>query len=230
MNTNSSFPATPQSAPAPQQAPAPAQGTPQQQVNTSPIGGFLEDDYEEPATGGGKYTRFEIGDTEIRVMTNSVQGWVNWGEDEEGNRRPVRVPKSQKEILEKSAGYDENPRFFWAFVVWNYKTQQFEMCEITQKVIREQILTNYKNPKWGDPKSYDMTITRKGEGKKTTYQVTPSPSAQNWKVSDSYAALANEPILVEKIFDGEDPFSLTDEEKERAILMINETAKTVLPF
>ena len=79
--------------------------------------------------------------------------------------------------------------------------------EVTQKTIMLPLKALIDNPKWGSPKKYDITITRKGTTKNDTeYAVMPNPATP---VSDEIAeAYLNTKINLEILFTGEDPFKV----------------------
>ena len=60
------------------------------------------------------------------------------------------------------------------------------------------------NPKWGDPKGYDITVTRTGEGYDTEYSTMPNPhSTVEQSVLDEYA---KKTIKLEALYEGGNPF------------------------
>ena len=55
--------------------------------------------------------------------------------------------------------------------IWNYQTNQMEIM-IQGKSFFQNLLTLHKEV--GDIKSYDIKVTRKGEGTNTTYMLLPT--------------------------------------------------------
>ena len=80
-----------------------------------------------------------------------------------------------------------------------------EIYEVTQKCIQRSILAYVKNKDWGDPKKYDLTVDKDGEGKGTSYNVIASPSKPLDKEIEQ--AYKDTPINLEALFSGEDPFT-----------------------
>lgn len=161
--------------------------------------GFLPKDYDLPGTSGG-YMRLEKGKNKFRALSDTLRGYEYWVEDDEGNRSPVRVEDTE-DIPKK---YKGESKYFWAFVVWNYETENIEILELTQKTIMRPMLELIKNDKWGDPKEYDLTITREGDGFETKYTITPDPKEKISKeIADTYKETD---INLTALLEGNNPF------------------------
>ncbi|MCI0528121.1 MAG: hypothetical protein L0Y56_11850, partial [Nitrospira sp.] len=67
------------------------------------------------------------------------------------------------------------------------------------------------DPDWGSPiLSYDISVTRTGDGMDTEYQLTPKPKK---KMDEAVLELIkNTPVRLEALFDGEDPFDTNSPE------------------
>jgi len=161
---------------------------------------FPTDDYKLPTSSN--YMTFKSpGDYTFRVLSSAIVGYQYFTKD----NKPVR----------SKAVFDEMPddikqggrvNHFWAFVVWNYEDEKVQVMELTQKTIMTPMQALIKNPKWGNPKEYDITITRKGTGMNDTeYAVMPNPHA---KVSEGVVSTYNnKKVHLEALFDNGDPFS-----------------------
>ena len=160
---------------------------------------FLPPNYERPATGGGNYAKLEDGANRFRILTNAIVGFLYWTRD----NKPVRLrtyPAAPPEDMREG----DKIKHFWAFVVWNYRDAKIQVLEITQATIQGPLEDLVTSEDWGDPKEYDITITKKGQKLDTEYTVMPSkPSAVPIEAGRAYRALR---IDLEKLFDGGDPF------------------------
>jgi hypothetical protein len=96
-------------------------------------------------------------------------------------------------------------KHFWAFVVYNYDAKQIQILEVTQKSIMNGIKALVDNVKWGDPKRYDITITRTGEKLNTEYSVQPNPHEP--LADDIKDLYEHTSVNLEALFDGADPFA-----------------------
>lgn len=173
---------------------------------------FLPDNYEQPQ-GSGSYTRLSQGENRIRIISNSIIGWEAWTHE----NKPVRVKQDQKDLLNGRTDLKgDKPRHFWAFLVWNYKTQQIEIFEITQKTIQDGILALYHSSDWGDPKGFDITITKNGEGMETNYNTQGAPKSQ-FQPGKVKKAFHDRPCNIHALYDGQDPFDLDDVTKSTII-------------
>lgn len=134
---------------------------------------WLPENYEVPQPKGN-YMKFEKGDNVFRVLSSPVIGYEYWNKD----NKPVRL-HSYPETFPADARIDENGRaaikHFWAFIVWNYKASKIQMLEITQASIQGALSNLVSDVDWGDPKGYDIKVTRVGEKLDTEYTVNPKP-------------------------------------------------------
>ena len=165
---------------------------------------FLPTDYKAPVTGGN-YMKLQDGENTFRVLSSAIVGWVDWIVEEDGTRRPKRYRMAEKP---QPFNPEQPVKHFWAFVVWNYDAQAIQILELTQKTIRDDIKALVDNKKWGDPKKYDITITRSGEKLETKYSVMPNPHSE---LPKEVAQLWEETsINLEALYDGGDPFGKED--------------------
>ena len=162
---------------------------------------FLPSDYKEEKSG---YAKLEEGENRFRILSSAIVGWEYWNENNEGARKPIRKRLTEDLIIGEIQEPD-TVRKFWAFVVWNYKQETIQILELTQKSIKNAILSLIKNPKWGSPvNSYDIVIIRQGTDKNTKYSVTPDPREPTTdKILNEYNKTY---INLDALFRGEDPF------------------------
>ena len=135
---------------------------------------FLPSGYDIPDSSTG-YMKFKIGENRFRVLSSAIIGWESWIKDDEGNRKPRRWRMDEKINVEDVG---DDPKHFWAFVVWNYGVEKIQILEVTQKGIMKSIQSLTKDEDWGGPKQYDIVVTREGEGLDTEYQVQPKPKKE----------------------------------------------------
>ena len=169
---------------------------------------FLPKDYSPPATVGS-YMKLQPGSNRFRVVGSfgstpptGIMGWLAWKEKEDGKRMPCRFRMAD---CPPKGSFDEEPKHFWAFTVINVNLDAFQILELVQKSILDELNKLFADSDWGNPsgeEGYDIEIFRVGEGKDTKYQVTPKPRS---KLSDEHAALI-EPVDLDRLFTGEDPF------------------------
>jgi len=165
------------------------------------MSGFIPENYSEPSSGSGHYTKIEEGKkVKLRVLASPIQGFLKWTTEP----KPVRWPLTDKEPQRKD-WKDDNAKLFWAMPVWNYGTSQIEVWEVTQKSIRQEIASLAQNEDWGSPVEYDLTVSRTGSGLETKYQVHPSPHRQQDDLVQ--AAYAKSAPKLEALFTGDDPFA-----------------------
>lgn len=157
--------------------------------------------------------KFESGANKFRVLSSAVVGYEYW-KTIEGKRMPIRKHMNEKiapsDLEVKEDGSTESVKHFWAFVVWNYKEGRVQILELTQKSIMNAIQSYVTNEDWGDPKNYDFTVTKSGEGLKTEYSAIASPHKElSQEILDEQR---NTPINLEALFKGEDPFQVDNDQ------------------
>lgn len=164
--------------------------------------------YEVPVSVGN-YMKLEEGENKLRILSSAIVGWEYW-EDTKDGRRPIRAPKLEdlpKNIQSISEGKDR-PKHFWAFVVYNRGYNRIQILEVTQKQIMNGI-ENFVKGEWGNPKEYDLVITRKktgSEARDVDYSVNTSVAgkkALEKEIADEYAQMN---IDLQKLYSGENPF------------------------
>lgn len=170
---------------------------------------FLKKDYTVPSDS--KYlNKFPQGETNFRILSSAVVGYEYWREDNQPVRLKEMWKKKPADIKVKDNGGYET-KHFWAFVVWHYEENKIKIMQITQKTIMNPLKALVDNTKWGDPKSYDITIAKEGEMLKTKYTVVPSPKTDiQQEILDEYK---ENPINLEALFENGDPFEASEQVK-----------------
>jgi len=168
---------------------------------------FLEKDYTLPKQEG-RYMKLLEGENTFRVLSPAIVGW-EWWEDTEEGRRPKRVV-DRSDVPED---YLPEAKHFWAFVVYNYDTELIQILELTQRTIMDKIKSLVDNKKWGDPKEYDICITRTGKTMQdTNYSTMPEPKEElDPAIKKAYQKMN---ITLDALYAGEDPFGEERVDKE----------------
>lgn len=160
---------------------------------------FVSDD--AISSGSGNYVgKLENGTSKFRIISMVILGWLEWIEDGE-KKKPVRSKiDEQPETTD-----DENPpKKFMAMVVIDRKDGQAKIWEITQQGIIKKIKALTADKDWGKPFSYDIAVTKAGEGLKTKYEVNPCPKKPLEKQLQIDAA--EKPCNLDALYDGLDPW------------------------
>lgn len=171
---------------------------------------FLPTGEKEPEVSN--YMRLEAGENRFRILSSAIVGneyWVTEGEKRTPVRKRIDENISIEDLGIDKWGNPEKPKYFWAFVVYNYEAKKVQILEITQTTIRKPIKALTLNKKWGDPHDYDIVVTKTGTDKETEYQVTPDPKELlDPAIVEAYEAMA---INLEALFEGGDPFSTSSD-------------------
>jgi len=181
---------------------------------------FLPSNYKEPVQSN--YMDFDEGDNTFRVLDSAVLGyeyWVDKNVDGQMKPRPIRVKEFDSiplgDVNTNKYG-NLNFSFFWAFPVYNFDAQRIQILTIKQKTIRRVMEKNIKNPKWGDPTTYNFVVTReKDDSGKTVYSVTTEPKEKLDKsILDKFADMK---LDMQVWFASEDPFTQATKSEESEI-------------
>ncbi len=105
----------------------------------------------------------------------------------------------------------DKEKHFWALGVWSYRDAKLQVLEITQARIQGPLEDLVMSEDWGDPKEYDITITKTGQKLDTEYRAMPSKSSA--VPVDAHRAYRAMKIDLEKLFEGGDPFVGERDEK-----------------
>jgi hypothetical protein len=165
---------------------------------------FLPTGYTRIPTNSD-YMKFKDGENTFRVLSSAVIGYEYWNTQNKPVRSRERWDSIPDDIrLEK----DGKPKInhFWAFVVWNYEESRVQLLEVTQKSVQSQMKAYVDNARWGDPKMYDITVTKSGAMFDTEYQTVANPpiAPADQKILDAYA---KKPVNLNALFDTDgDPF------------------------
>jgi len=139
---------------------------------------FLPQDYEIPATPSN-YTKFEDGETvKFRILPSGMDNdcivfYEYFDKSQWENGKPIRSKKPFDSTPWIENGRKQQEK--WAFKVWNYNLWQVQICNISQKGLKQSIMWYIKDEDYWDPLSYDIKISRTWKGLETEYSITPTP-------------------------------------------------------
>jgi len=173
---------------------------------------FLPKNYEAPK-GSSNYLKLEEGQNKFRIVSDAVIGYEYWTN---GNK-PVRLrdyPKTKPADIRLNDDGSYTVKHFWAFIVLDRKDARVKILEITQASIMRNIEDLVVNEEWGDPKEYDITISRTGSGMETRYTVQPSPNKKLTKEEKSLVARME--INLNALFKGENPFKVDNSKSSQS--------------
>ena len=162
---------------------------------------FLPEGYEVPKSGG-RYTKLKAGESvKLRILSSPILGYEKWTND----KQPIRWRMNEQEPHRNDWKQGEKAKHFWAMVVWNRNAQQIEVWQVSQISIQEGIQNLIKNEDWGNPKEYDITVTRTDKDGRTSYSLVPSNlrPVENGVIDNLHEMT----IDLQKLFTGDDPFA-----------------------
>jgi len=143
--------------------------------------------------------KFLPGSNKFRIVSSAIVGYEYWTE----NNKPVRM-KSLPAELPIDIRKGSSIKHFWAFTVIDRKDGKLKICEITQSTIMQAIKALIDNEDWGNPKDYDITIVKSGDGLETQYTVQPSPHKAN--TQEEFNMIENTKVNLSALFSGGNPF------------------------
>lgn len=164
---------------------------------------FLPTGYELP-TNKGKFMKLQKGENKFRILDKALTGWLDW----EWNK-PVRTVTKQEPLWNIWEDWKVRlPKHFRALKVWDYADNSIKILEVTQKDIQNAIIAANETEEFGNPRGYDIKVTKTGEKLETKYTVVTLPPKALSK--DIEKANNETPVNLEALFDGWDPFSTED--------------------
>jgi len=179
-------------------------------------GTFLPTGYKVPDKSK-QFMKLTPGDNVIRALSTPLIGWVIFTEDKKPIRRHMdegeftREDMRQLKAKKKEDGDFESAKHFWFLLVWDYNAKAPKCLEITQVSVLKPLYSLVENPKWGDPRKYDININRVGTGKNDTeFTVTPEPHSPLLQETEDAIAILEESKLLDldAIWKGEYPFEI----------------------
>jgi len=159
---------------------------------------FFPDDYEAPVDVSS-FMKFIDGDNTFRVLSSAIVGYEYWNNESKPVRSQTKPEETPADISLNKEGKPTAVKHFWAFLVYNYDVNAVQSLEITQSTVMKGMRSLIENPKWGDPKGYDITVTRTGKDLLTKYAVVPNPHAE--VTPEVVEALEKSEIDLSNIFD-----------------------------
>ena len=175
--------------------------------------GFLDGIQEVKSSGdsGGNYMKLQAGANQFRIVGSGddkpnpgfIQGMLGWANNDDGSRRPFRWKVDEV----PPRNFEEEPKEFIAMLVWNYKESRIQILELTQAGLKRELVTLAKDEEWGDPRKYDISITKSGEKLETTYAMTPKPHKK--RGDEINEAVKNLKVNLAALYSGGDPFEDT---------------------
>lgn len=139
-----------------------------------------------------KLTELPAGDYKLRIVMPAIGGWITWKDDKPTRYRDQDKPKG-------------NPDWFLAFYVWDYQQEGLYIMQVSQVGIRDPLLGLEADPDWGDTMEYDIKLSKKTTGGKSSYSVTPYPKKPLSQQIQN--ALDSVPVCLEALYDGKDPWT-----------------------
>ena len=159
---------------------------------------FGDATYEIPETSN--YMKFKDGENKFRVLSSAITGWEYWN----NQNKPIRN-KDTWATVPDDIREDSDIKHFWAFFVYNYEAKKVQILQITQKGIMKYIKSLTANPKWGNPKGYDITVTKSGSGMSTEYTYIADPHSElDSKIKDQFSKMK---VDLSLLYAGGDPFT-----------------------
>lgn len=121
-----------------------------------------------------EYTKFQPGDNRIRILAEPEKGVETWTTGLDGRKKPVRR-RSEGDLIRAAGSTDIQVKELWVMPIYNYKTEQVEILNVTQRGIQGDLMGLKADEDWGSYLDYDIVVTRTGEGMETRYSTMPKP-------------------------------------------------------
>lgn len=132
---------------------------------------FFPDNYE-PKEPISNYLSFKKeGTYRVRIMSTPQIGYEYFNKDNKPVRSKEPFEEQPSDIKDKG-----KVKEFYAFEVWNCDEKIMQIMKIDQQTIKDAIFALNNEPEYGDPRGYDIKITREGLNfNDTKYNVIAMP-------------------------------------------------------
>lgn len=166
---------------------------------------FLPEGETIPETASN-YMKFLEAENKFRVLGSAITGYELWveGKPQRRKKNDFLPDELQKADTNKFNGKKRIPTYFWAFPVFNYRTQKIEILEITQVTIMRGIEDYLKDSDYGDPKKYDLIVVKDESKEIVEYRVKAKPPMN--LDEEILQVFHDTPINLTALYKGEDPF------------------------
>jgi len=175
---------------------------------------FFPEGYEIPTEN--RYMRFEEGRNKFRILAGfdaenkkAIMGTEYWV-TVEGRRKPRRLRINETVSIveleiDDRTGDLEQPKHFWAMPVYNHQERKIQILEITQSTIKRGIKNIVSDEDWGNPRDYDLVVTKNKIGEKIEYSVNATPHKPlDEAILKEFEEMS---LNLEALFEGKDPFA-----------------------
>ena len=173
---------------------------------------FLPKDYDIPSTTSGNYFKPQSGDNRLRILDSPIMGGLYWvnaeGEIKSKDEPPAKGDKPVRLRMGTKVPDEAKPtaKHFWALPIFNYATESIEIWEITQSTIQGALKELAQDEDWGNPRDYDVNVTRQGEKLQTEYSVIPKPkSVLKTEPAAEWAKIKTK-LNLDTLYSGGNPF------------------------
>ena len=142
------------------------------------------DNWGEADLGGSDFMNLDEGSNPIRIITSPYQFYIHWSKDATNANRKVRCALDGCPLCQQG----ERAVARWVVGTISRKTGKCAILEIGPQIFK-QFLALKDNPKWGDPRKYDVDVRRQPKGSQPLYVVTPEPKEP---ITDAEKAMIKE--------------------------------------
>lgn len=158
------------------------------------------------------FMNFVKGENKFRVLGSPVVGQEYWQEKDD-KKVPVRLKPTDKIDHREEGAMDA--KYFWAMPVWNYEENDLQVLQVTQKSVLKKIKLYADNEKWGNPRGYDLVVTKTGEAKQTRYETIAEPHSDlTDEIKERWEDVKKAGFDLNRLYENENPFGKKDESEE----------------
>lgn len=135
---------------------------------------FVPEGYEVN-TGSNDFFKFKSGDNKFRILSEASFGLLGWKDNKPFRRGGEFAQIKPTEVDEDSRSGKPKINEFLSFYIYSHNDNKIMIMELTQTSVKKAIVDLARDEDWGDPKEYDITVTKTGDGLNTKYTVKPAP-------------------------------------------------------
>jgi hypothetical protein len=111
----------------------------------------------------------------FRFFGQAITGFEVWLDTNKPMRWELCPESLPANVKPEQNGEPAKARFFLAGIVWDYATERFSIMQLTQKTILDKLRKYDADEDYGDATEYDIKLTRRVQGERTSYDLVAAP-------------------------------------------------------
>jgi hypothetical protein len=167
--------------------------------------------------------------TKFRILTKAFNYWTTWTKNPNDEKstytRTKTKPNPLPANIKRSFNNKPDVYYYDCYVIWNYDLEKYQILEIKQISIKNELNDFAMDKAYGNFIKYDLSMSKKGKGTETEYSVKAPPmfNSEGKRVEKTITKeellekmnYAKENIYLPALFTSDDPFNCIKPEEKK---------------